>query len=220
MDSPSDRLHAAARDDWVDPTVVAGRIGEALLETADSGWAEAEVRTVEELRRRRADQPLLLAVTEPALDTDPRRVRTGIAAVLARLQDWSWAETLGDRIASFRAAGVLSLGVFTLAALEAAVAAGRALEELRTDSRAVGKGLEFLSLPVVAAAPEEADVLLIPAAAAHGPRVWTTTRAADAALRARLRDRAVVPVGHPLAELNPLNRAAYRPASYLTDIEI
>ena len=220
MDSPSERLHAAARDDWVDPTVTARRIGEALLAEVEQAWAADQVGDVQELRLRRADSPLLLAITEPALEADPQRVAAGITAALARLEDWSWAESLGSRVSSYRTAGVLSLGLSTLAVLEAAVAAGRGLEEFHTDRRAVAKGLEYLLLPVVTAPPEKSDVLLIPAVAFHGPRVWTTTRAADAVLRAKVHGRQVVSVAHPLAELSPRNRRAFRPAPYVIDIEI
>lgn len=220
MDSPTERLQHAARDVWVDPTDTARRVGEALGDLLAEGWDGDGIRMVEELRRRRADHPLVLAVTEPALEANPVRAKRGIDAILARLDDWTWTLGLGTHIAKFQTVGVLSLGLPTLAVLEAAVAEGRDLEELHTDSRAVAKGLEFLFVSVIHAAPEEADALVVPGVARFGSRLWTSARAADAALRARLRHRAVVPITHPLAVLTPRNRAAYRPASYLVDTEI
>ncbi len=209
-----------AHDDWADPLVTARTVGQRLMEALDAGWGDSKIEAVEEFRLRRAHDPLLLAVTAAVLDPDGGRARAALRSVLDELHDSTWAVELGDRVARYAAVGVLSLGRNTVAVLEAAAAAGGRLEEVHTDSRAVARGLEYLLLEVVAGAPENAAALLVPAVAAFGSRVWTTNRAADAALRASLRTTPVLVVVHPLAQLSQRNRAAFRPPAHLIDVEI
>lgn len=220
MPTGAERLLAAARDEWADPLVAARQAATGMLEMLDSGWYGKSLRAVEELRQRRADSPLLLAATEAALDPDPARARRALSTLRDKLEDRTWADEIGRRVAFHHRLGVVSLGESTLEVLEAAGAAGGTAAELFTDRRAIARGLEYLGLLVVVAPPEEADVVLIPAAAVYGSRIWTTSRAADIALRAGIRGTDLTIVAHPLVRLSPLNRAVFRPAAILTDVKL
>lgn len=220
MPTGAERLLAAARDEWANPLVAAYQAAAGMLEMLDSGWDGESLRAVEELRQRRADSPLLLAVTEAALDPDAGRAYRALSAFRDDLEDRAWAREIGRRIAKHRRVGVMSLGECTLAVLEAAGAAGGTVAELFTDRRAIARGLEFLGPLVVVAPPEEADVVLIPAAAVYGSRIWTTSRAIDVVLRSGIHGTDLAVVAHPLAHLSPLNRAVFRPAALLTDVKL
>jgi len=219
MNDPIEVLNTAARDEWADPLGTAAAIAEAIHSLVDDGWTEG-LAEVQQLRRRRTDSPLVLAVTEPALDPDPRRVKAGLDEVGRRIRDTSWTQELGLRLAQDASLGILSLGDATLSILE--VVAFRSSEEtdLFVDRSSIARGLGYLRLPIVVAPPEEASAVLIPAAARFRNRIWTTARAAETALRAEATATRIVPVVHPLAVLSPLSRTVYRPVPILVDVEI
>ena len=219
MNDPIDVLNTVSRDEWADPLGTAAAIAEAIRSLVDHGWTEG-LSAVQQLRRRRLDSPLVLAVTEPALDPDPRRAKAGLEEVERKIRDGSWTQELGLRLADHASLGVLSRGDATWSILE--VVAFRSSEEtdLFVDRSSIARGLGYLRLPIVVAPPEEAAAVLIPAAARVRNRIWTTARAADIALRAEATAARIVPVVHPLAVLSPLSRTVYRPAPILVDVEI
>lgn len=219
-ESPLERLQEVTRDVWADPVATAHSAARALLQALDDGWSDPEIDMVEELRRRRADSPFILAITEAVLETQPEVGRTALLRILEQLDDRTWADDIGLRIAHHPSLGVMSLGETTLAVLEAARGIGGTSAILFTDRRAIARGLTYLGLMVEVAPPDEADAVLIPAVAILGSRMWTTGRAADLALRAALHDGEVVVVAHPLVSLSPRNRADFRPASTLIDVRI
>ncbi|NIA24435.1 MAG: hypothetical protein GWP04_02580 [Gammaproteobacteria bacterium] len=219
MNDPIEALNTASIDEWADPLGTAAIIAEAIHSLVDRGWAEG-LAAVQQLRRRRADSPLMLAVTEPALDPDPRRVKVGLDEVERKIRDTSWTQELGLRLAHDASLGVLSLGDATLSILEVVAFRSSQETDLFVDRSSIARGLGYLRLPIVVAPPEEASVVLIPATARFRNRIWTTARAADIALRAKAGATRVVPVVHPLAVLSPLSRTLYRPAATLIDVEI
>ena len=219
-ETPLERLQDVARDVWADPVASAYAAARVIEEIMDGDWSDRGVAAISELRRRRADSPLILAVTDAVLETEPAAIRPALSRVLEQLDDRTWADDLGLRIAHHATLGVVSLGEATLAVLEAARGIGGTSATLFTDRRAIAKGLTYLGLAVEVAPPEEAEAVLLPAAAILGSRMWTTVRAADVALRSALHDREVVVVAHPLASLSPRNRAEFRPASNLIDVKI
>lgn len=220
MDDALQTLGDAARDEWADPLQTVRDVVAAIGELLDDDWERRGLAAVHELRRRRPDSPFLLAATEAALDPNVQRVRSALTAVTAAADDTSWAEEIGLRVAHHDSIGVTSLGDLTLTVLEAAVHVGGTEAQLFTDRSAIARGLGYLLLPVAIAPPEKAAVVLIPAVAGFGRRYWTTTRIADVAIRARVAGQRVAPILHPLAVLSPLNRAAYRPASTIIDVEL
>lgn len=219
-DPPLERLQEATRDVWTDPIASAIAAGRAILEMLDGPWTDTEVGAVADLRRRRADSPLLLAVTEAVLDAESGHQRAALHHILSHLEDPSWADEIGLRVAHHPSLGVVSLGETTLAVLEAARGLGGTSAALFTDRRAIARGLTYLGLMVEVAPPDEASAVLIPASALMGTRMWTTVRAADLVLRTSLREGEVVVVAHPLAWLSARNRADFRPASTLIDVTI
>jgi hypothetical protein len=219
-DTPLERLQEATRDVWADPVVAAHRAAESIIELLEGDWNDAGVEAISELRRRRADSPFILAITEAALATDAETRHRVLHQIMERLDDRTWADDLGLRIAHHETVGVVSLGETTLAVLEAARGLGGTSAALFTDRRAIARGLTYLGLMIEVAPPDEAAAVLIPAAAIMASRMWTTVRAADVALRAALHHAAVVVVAHPLADLSTRNRADFRPASALIDVKI
>ncbi len=217
MIDPVAVLESASTDDWSNPTAAARSVLEAIRTLLERDWGRG-LHAVHELRSRRSDVPFLLAVTEPALDPNPLRVRTGLGTVERGLDATSWANELGLRCARRPSLGVVSLGDTTLAVLEEAASSGE--PDLFAGSAAVARGLGYLRLAIIEAPPEQAATLLLPAAARFRNRVWTTAHAADIALRAEARGTPIVPVVHPLAVLSPLNRKVYRPAAILIDVEL
>ncbi len=217
---PLDELADAARDEWTDPVITARRAVEALLAMTESDWDPGGLEAVQMLRARRADSALLLAATEVALEPDPLRATDGLREIGRRLEDETWTSELGLSLARWATIGILSIGPATMKVLEAAVELGGATPELLCDRRAVARGMGILDLPIVVADPASAEAVLLPVSAQHKERVWTTERNAAIAVSARDAGRRVVIVRHPLADLSPLNRLAYRPRSYLTDLLI
>jgi len=214
------RLREVTRDVWTDPVTVARHVAEAILTLLDGNWDEGDKEEIAELRRRRADSPFLLAVTEAALDSAPARARIALSGLMTQLDDQAWAGEVALRISSFASIGIVSLGETTLTVLESARSRGGNSAVLFTDRRAISRGLAYLGQKIEVAPPEQAGAVLLPAAAIIGSRLWTTARAADIALRTRLHQGEVVVVAHPLAVLNPRNRADFRPSSELVDVKI
>lgn len=220
MNRPLELLRDAAHDEWSDPVETARRVAEGLLQLVDGSWHTTGLDAARMLRRRRPDHALLLAVTERALDPNPRIVRNGLEAAIAELDDETWTSDLGLRNAHHESLGVASLGRTTLSVLEAASQLGNSRSQLFTDRRAISRGLGYLNFPIAVAPPEEAVALLAPGVARTAARFWTTSRIADAASRARAGGRTVVVIVHPLAELSPLNRSVYRPHRLLIDVRL
>ena len=220
VDTPLERLQAVARDAWADPIQSAHTAARAILEMFGGGWTGSHEEAVADLRRRRSDSPFLLAVTEAALDRDHQDAQRSLRRILEQLDDHTWADEIGLRIAHRQTLGVVSLGATTLAVLEAARGLGGTKATLFTDRRAIARGLTYLGMMVEVAPPEEADTVLLPVAALIGSRMWTTPRVADVALRTTLRRGDVVIVSHPLASLSQHNRADFRPAATLIDVRI
>lgn len=220
MSRPLELVRDAAHDEWSDPVETTRRAAEGLLALIDHDWEGTGLPAAQMLRERRPDQPLVLALTERALDPNRQRVRYGLEDALERLNDETWSSDLGLRNAHHESLGVMSLGASTLAVLEAATRLGGSQAHLYTDSRAIAKGLGYLGCPIAVAPPEEAAALLAPAVARTAARFWTTARVADTALRAKAAGKQVVVIAHPLTELSPLNRSLYRPHRLLIDVAI
>lgn len=218
MGDPLDDLGDATRDEWSDPVRRARNALSALIDVIDVDWEQTGLDAVRALRAKRADSALLLAVTEVALEPNPLRAADGLRAMLRTLDDSAWCAEIGLGVAQCASVGVLSLGAATMAILEAASELAGATPELFCDRRAVARGLGLLDMPILVADPSLAEVLLLPIAAQHKERIWTTPRNAEVARRSQDHGRRVVPVLHPLSNLSPLNRLAYRPRSYLIDI--
>ncbi len=219
-DTPLETLQSVARDVWADPVRSARGAAQAILEMLEGDWTRLQIEAVSELRRRRSDSPFILAITEAVLDHEPPDARPALLRTLEQLNDRTWADEIGLRIAHRETLGVVSLGETTLSVLEAARGLGGTNAALFTDRRAIARGLTYLGMMVEVAPPEEADVVLLPVAALIGSRMWTTARVADVALRTTLREGEVVVVSHPLASLSQHNRADFRPAAMLIDVRI
>lgn len=219
-DTPLDSLRSVARDVWADPVKSAQAAAQAILAMLDGTWTIEHATAVSDLRRRRADSPFILAITEAIVDQEPDTGRAVLLRVLEQLDDRTWADEIGLRVAHRATLGVVSLGETTLAVLEAARGLGGTAATLFTDRRAIARGLTYLRLMVEVAPPEEAEAVLLPVAAVMGSRMWTTARVADVALRTTLLEGEVVVVSHPLTSLSPRNRADFRPAPTLIDVRI
>ena len=220
MSHPLELLRDAAHDEWSDPVDMTRRAAEGLLKLVDQDWMGTGLEAARMLRAKRPDQPLLLAITERALDPDPDRVRRALQSAVSELEDETWSSDLGLRNAHHESMGVTSLGKSTLSVLESASQIGNSRAQLFTDRRAISKGLGYLNFPISVAPPEEAVVLLAPGVASTASRFWTTSRIADAALKAKVAGRQIVVIVHPLAELSPLNRSVYRPHRLLIDVTV
>jgi len=212
-----DVLADAFRREWADPLASAVAVVSALRSLADSEWSNALPR-IQRFRQERADSALLLAVTDPAVDPDIGRVLSGLEAVDRALHDTRWIRVLASRLADLQSIGVPSLGDSTLAVLELAVTEQE--HDLVTDMVAVARGLGYLDSNVLLGPPETSDIVLVPAAARFGDRIWTTARIAGIAERALARSTPILPILHPLNMLSPLARRAYRPAHMLTDVDL
>ncbi len=211
MAHPLELVQDAAADDWSDPVLTARQATEGLLALGSQQRAQA----ARMLRRARPDGPLLLAVTEAALNET-----SGLEMIVKALQDRTWVTELGLAVAHHASLGITSLSSNVLEVLEAAVQLGESRAELYADRRAVARGLGYLGMQVEIAPPEEAGVLMLAAVAATPQSVWTTQREADIALASAARGRRVVPVVHPLARLSPAGLADYRPASGLNEVHL
>ncbi len=211
-----ERLQDVADDEWADPVDGAVAATKALLELTGPLWTSEGLPAAQDLRTRRPDNPMLLAVTEVAIESDSLRAATSLRALLDRLESRRWAMDLVYEASQYSSLGVLSLGVGTISLIEGTLNA--ATPELRTSSRAFRRGLLQFVAPVALKEAESAACLLLPIVARQNQRVWTTPKCAQAAQTALSNGNAVLPIGHPLTELSPLNRRAFRPASHITDM--
>lgn len=211
MAHPLELVRDAAADEWSDPVLTGRQAAEGLLALD----AQQRTQAARMLRRARPDSPLLLTVTEAALD------ETGaLEMVVKALEDRTWLTELGLAVAHHPSLGITSLSSNVLEVLEAAAQLGESRAELYADRRAVARGLGYLRMQVEIAPPEEAEVLILAAVASTPQSVWTTQREADIALASAARSRRVVPVVHPLARLSPAGLADYRPVSDLTEVHL
>ena len=94
---------------------------QAILQMLESDWTDPETEAVSDLRRRRADNPFILAVTEAVLWSEPGTSRPALLRILEQLDDRTWADEIGLGIAHQATLGVVSLGSATLAVLEACI---------------------------------------------------------------------------------------------------
>lgn len=165
------------------------------------------------LAERLPDQPLALAVAEPAVAAD--------AAALQRLAislaDEAWLETAAAALNDVATVGVTSLGWSTRRVLEMACAQGD-VRTLVTGSRAVARGLGFLDLPVRLASPESAEVLVVPAVASSGVRLWMPAAAAEA-VRSVTGAR-ILTLLDPLTVLTPWAQRRFRPPAGVTAVSV
>jgi hypothetical protein len=217
MNDPMAVLADAFRNEWADPLSSAAVVVEALRSLARSDW-DVALPQVQRFRRERADSALLLSVTDPAVDPEVGRVLEGLDDVERRLLDSTWIRRVARRLEDAQTVGVVSLGDFTLTVLELALLSGD--PDLVTDKLAVARGLGYLNANIEIGPPETAEVVLVPAAARFGTRIWTTTRIAHIVDAAGQGATHIVPLIHPLYVLSPLARGVYRPAHILIDVEL
>jgi hypothetical protein len=190
---------------------------EGLMGLTRDNWVGEGLDAAQQIRRRRPDSPLILAVTEPALDPDAYRASQGLSSVLDVLNDQSWASEIGMEISDAATIGVLSLHHESLWALETAAVLGATQATIITDRRAVARGLGYLRLPIKLGAVDSAEVLLLPGLARDAATMWTHRRFAAESWKATGR---VLPVIHPAAWLSPMNRAVFRPPAGYYAIEL
>ncbi len=197
---------------WVDPLSVARHAIYDLEAVDTAAWQATAPSEVTRLRSVHADQPIVLRVGDAADHPDHHTARSRLADLQRSLDDTDWCTRIGISVATRERIGVLSIGAWTLAVLEAAVQLGDSESELVTDHVAVERGLSYLPLAVRRAPPERADVMLAPAVAVSGPRIWTVERVVEAIKRAVVARTEVVVVAHPLAHLSALDLRRFRPA--------
>jgi len=214
---PLELLESATRDEWSDPLSLARLAAEGLIGLTRENWVGEGMDAAQQIRRRRPDSPLMLAVTEPALEPDAYRASLGLTSVLNTLGDQSWASEIGMEISNDPTIGVLSLHHESLWALETAAVLGATRATIITDRRAVARGLGYLRLPIKLGAVESADVVLLPGLARDAATMWTHRRFAAVSWKATGR---VIPVIHPAARLSPMNRAVFRPPPDYYAIEL
>jgi hypothetical protein len=197
---------------WSDPVTVAKQAIDDLRAVDPADWLTVAPSEVSRLRSVHADQPMVLRVGDAADHPDAHSARTRLADLRRALDDTRWCSQIGLSVAGHSRIGVMSIGVWTLAVLEAAVHLGDSQSELVTDQGAVERGLSYLPLNVRRGPPEEATVLLAPAVAVSGRRIWTVERVGQAVGRALLAGTEVVVVAHPVAQLSALDLRRFRPA--------
>jgi hypothetical protein len=197
---------------WVDPLAAARQAIDDLEAVDPPEWLTITPGEVVRLRSVHADQPLILRVGDAADHPDPLTARHRLTALRRALDDTGWCARIGISVARSRRIGVTSMGIWTMAVLEAAVQLGDSDSELVTDQVAVERGLSYLPLAVRRGPPEGSDVMLAPAVAVSGRRIWTVQRIGAAVSRAKLAGTDVVVVAHPLAHLSGLDLRRFRPA--------
>lgn len=196
---------------------VACRAAELLLGLTKRRWEVDGLEAVTALRIRRSDSPLILSVTEAALDPDPDRSAQGLNAALAKLKDSSWLVDTALGMSHAGSFGILSLGETTIDILRTYLDVTGTEPELYVEKRSVARGLGNLGLPIFVGNPAPADVLLVPAHARHNRRIWTTPSIVKTVEGAA---REIRTTEHPMAHLSPLNRLTYRPVIELIDYEL
>lgn len=216
---PLEQLADIAQDEWRRPVSGALDAVAAFLEIATTDdWAATGVPAANDLRKRRADQALLLSVTEAALDEDRVRVRSQLEDLADGLRDQRWLLDLAYEAAQFGSLGVVSLGEATTAILRTVTETQS--PDLRTDSRAIRRGLMQFVTPISLIDPAGAECVLLPIVAATDLRVWGAANHVAIAERALANGKAVLPITHPLAKLSPMSRAVYRPPTIVTDLSL
>ena len=213
-------LDDVKHDTTSDPIRMARMAVRALLTLARSDWATSGLPEAQDLRKRRTDSAVLLSITEVALEPDTNRATHGLKSMLDQLDDERWLEDLATIAATQTSLGVLSLGESTLSLLDRTLDNGRNHPELRTDSRAIRRGLLQFATPISLISAHTANCLLVPVVARQANRIWTTSKCRKAVRAAAEADTFVLPVAHPLMHLSPLSRQAFRPASTISDIQI
>ena len=169
---------------WVDPLSVARHAIYDLEAVDTAAWQATAPSEVTRLRSVHADQPIVLRVGDAAdhpdhhtaalvspICRDPSTTPTGAHGSESRLRPTSGSECC--RSAPGRSPSS-----------RPAVQLGDSESELVTDHVAVERGLSYLPLAVRRAPPERADVMLAPAVAVSGPRIWTVERVGEAIKRA------------------------------------
>ena len=126
-----------------------------------------------------------------------------VASARAAAEDDTWIDNFATRLNQSPSVGILSMGRTTTAVLSAAEMLGYLPAQGFATNRAVGRALEFLSMPIVGHPPQEAAVLLFPAVAAGGSTVYGSSAHVEIARSAQSNGAAVLPILHPLARLEP-----------------
>jgi len=219
MRSPAlEVIFQAARDEWSEPRATAIETCHALLALTRTDWALEGSEAVKLLRQKRRDSALLLAVSEAAMWEDPVRAASSLHAVLADLEDIGWATTIAAAL--LNAGGtvhVLSMGESTTLVLDELSRLSDSLPLVHAHQAAVARGLGNLDVAVAVAEPGRAESLLLPVAAVHNDRIWTTPHFIEVAARF---PRSAIPVHHPLAAMSPLSREQFRPPSTIVSTRI
>lgn len=211
-------LFEAARDEWSDPRQAAVAACDALLDLTAADWQHEGQRAVTLLRQKRRDSALMLAVSEAGMWEDPGQAARSLGSVRARLLDDTWAVTIAGALAAIEGAiHVMSIGDTTVAVLEELSRIADAVPLIHAHQAAVARGLGYLDVALAVAAPDKSVALLLPLAALHAERVWTTPTSIDVASGY---EGAVIPVHHPLAEMSPLSRQQFRPHPGLVSTRI
>ena len=208
-----------AEDQWADPIEQAQAVVADLAGLTSGNWQQEGLRSLHRLRAQRADSPLVLAATEAALGTDPLEARRNLEAFSEMLVATDWARDIASGLRPYARLAISSLGETTLMVLDECARIGVPGDSIVVSRSYLARGIGYLPAPVVSGAPTEADAFLAAGAAGHETTIWTTQEIATDMVRVRLQGGTVVPIIHPLAELSPLNRDAYRPATYLVQAD-
>lgn len=197
-----------------DRSSVAISAAEILMEMTATEWETTGIAAATQLRAKRADSPLLLAVTQAALDPRAEKSRETLAAVIRELRNSAWLVDVCLNVGSVGSLGILSLGENTMRFIQTYVDATGREPELFAAKRSVARGLGNLDLPVFVGDPRQANLLLVPINARHEHRVWSTPDLLEIMNGATGQVRTTE---HPLANLSPTNRLSYRPSAGLID---
>lgn len=187
---------------------------EILQEMTVSDWETSGLAAATQLRTLRSDSPLILAVTQAALDPSADHCASALSVMVSQLNDPAWLVDLCLGMGDVSSFGVLSLGENTMRIIETYVDATGREPELYAGKRSVARGLGNLDLPVFVGDPAQAGMLLAPINARHDRRVWSTPALLEVVRGAGNQVRTTE---HPLANLSPLNRLSYRPNLELID---
>lgn len=219
MRSPAlEAIFQTARDEWSDPRATAIEACTALLTLTEANWAVDGSDAVRLLRQKRRDSALLLAVSEAGMWDDPGRAATSLQSTLADLEDTAWATAIAAALlASDGTVHVLSMGESTMLVLDELSRISEAVPLVQSHLASVARGLGHLDIAIAVAEPRRAESLLLPVAALHNDRIWTTPQFIEAASGFH---RSAIPVHHPLAAMSPLSREQFRPPPTLVSTRI
>jgi len=201
----------------ISASTLARELAESLLEKTETDWHNGGLELVARLREDVHSSPLSLRVTEAALHADPRQAADSIRRVMAGIDDHRWAGEIAGHLVDAPSVGVLSLGRETLSVLEALCLMTSV--QLVVPTRAIARGLGYLRQPLLLGPAEHADTLLLPGVAFDPVALWTYRRWAAAGWAAHDASRVVAPIVHPLLELTPLNRKAFRPPAGVVSMQ-